>query len=178
MWNSRRSTATSRAEGPGTSSSMRRRGATSSSSSRSTRPRRSVPCSTAAHVRGHGQLLDHRHRPDRGFMNRSRRWCFRERSTRRPGRIRASSGVTRPTSRVAEAGRGQGPVRVREREALRLAHAPGLFDEFRICVAPVVLGTGVPLFKSGSPARPHAAQVAPVGHRRRHPPVRAKPRDA
>ncbi|HEX2248732.1 MAG TPA: dihydrofolate reductase family protein [Gemmatimonadales bacterium] len=26
-----------------------------------------------------------------------------------------------------------------------------LFDEVRICVAPVVLGTGVPLFKSGSP---------------------------
>ena len=27
----------------------------------------------------------------------------------------------------------------------------GLFDELRICVAPVVLGTGVPLFKPGSP---------------------------
>ena len=29
----------------------------------------------------------------------------------------------------------------------------GLFDELRICVAPVVLGTGVPLFKPGSPRR-------------------------
>jgi dihydrofolate reductase len=27
----------------------------------------------------------------------------------------------------------------------------GLFDELRICLAPVVLGTGVPLFKPGSP---------------------------
>lgn len=27
----------------------------------------------------------------------------------------------------------------------------GLFDELRICVAPVVLGAGVPLFKPGSP---------------------------
>ena len=27
----------------------------------------------------------------------------------------------------------------------------GLFDELRICVVPVVLGTGVPLFKAGSP---------------------------
>ena len=27
----------------------------------------------------------------------------------------------------------------------------GLFDELRLCVAPVVLGTGVPLFKPGSP---------------------------
>jgi dihydrofolate reductase len=27
----------------------------------------------------------------------------------------------------------------------------GLFDELRLCVAPVVLGTGVPLFKEGSP---------------------------
>ncbi len=27
----------------------------------------------------------------------------------------------------------------------------GLFDEVRICLAPVVLGTGVPLFKPGSP---------------------------
>ena len=27
----------------------------------------------------------------------------------------------------------------------------GLFDEYRVCVAPVVLGTGVPLFKLGAP---------------------------
>jgi dihydrofolate reductase len=27
----------------------------------------------------------------------------------------------------------------------------GLFDEYRVCVAPVVLGTGVPLFKPGAP---------------------------
>ena len=27
----------------------------------------------------------------------------------------------------------------------------GLFDELRICVAPVVLGTGVPVFEPGSP---------------------------
>jgi dihydrofolate reductase len=27
----------------------------------------------------------------------------------------------------------------------------GLFDELRLCIAPVVLGTGVPLFKPGSP---------------------------
>jgi dihydrofolate reductase len=29
----------------------------------------------------------------------------------------------------------------------------GLFDELRICVAPVVLGTGVPLFKPGNPGQ-------------------------
>jgi dihydrofolate reductase len=30
----------------------------------------------------------------------------------------------------------------------------GLFDEYRICVAPVILGAGNPLFKSGAPAQP------------------------
>ena len=29
----------------------------------------------------------------------------------------------------------------------------GLFDEYRICIAPVVLRSGVPLFKSGGPAQ-------------------------
>jgi dihydrofolate reductase len=29
----------------------------------------------------------------------------------------------------------------------------GLFDELRICLAPLVLGTGVPLFKPGTPRR-------------------------
>src|SRR5688572_22109168 len=36
----------------------------------------------------------------------------------------------------------------------------GLFDELRICVAPVVLGTGVPLFKPGSPRQNLTLQQA------------------
>ena len=31
--------------------------------------------------------------------------------------------------------------------------AAGLVDEYRVCLAPVVLGTGNPLFKPGSPRR-------------------------
>ena len=29
----------------------------------------------------------------------------------------------------------------------------GLFDEYRICLAPIVLGKGIPLFKPGSESR-------------------------
>ena len=55
----------------------------------------------------------------------------------------------------------------------------GLFDEVRICVAPVVLGTGVPLFKPGSPRQNltllQARPLATGGVILRY---EAKPRDA
>ena len=55
----------------------------------------------------------------------------------------------------------------------------GLFDELRLCVAPVVLGTGVPLFKPGSPRQNltllHVRPLATGGVILRY---AAKPRDA
>jgi dihydrofolate reductase len=55
----------------------------------------------------------------------------------------------------------------------------GLFDELRICVAPVVLGTGVSLFKPGSPRQNltllQARRLATGGVILRY---AAKPRDA
>jgi dihydrofolate reductase len=55
----------------------------------------------------------------------------------------------------------------------------GLFDELRICVAPIVLGTGVPLFKPGSPRQNltllQARPLATGGVILRY---AAKPRDA
>ncbi|HEU4681427.1 MAG TPA: dihydrofolate reductase family protein, partial [Gemmatimonadales bacterium] len=55
----------------------------------------------------------------------------------------------------------------------------GLFDELRICLAPLVLGTGVPLFKPGSPGQNltllQARPLATGGVILRY---AAKPRDA
>ena len=55
----------------------------------------------------------------------------------------------------------------------------GLFDEYRICLAPMVLGTGTPLFKPG-PDRHHlrlveSRQLATGGVILRYVPVEPEP---